>query len=375
MNRRVQLLLLALVVAVRLQAQQCERTDRVLACWERFNPSQEVAKAESTAATQKTVAATNSGLPALISPSGSALKDFLSLLSASLESSSLSSNGNVLTFDYNPPVEILGLDHALKLQAVFGDAKLNSQLTDHFASSAASTTKLNDSLTNTDEVSLSGSFQPTSERFGRSIKPHRALFESMLLAQVITPDSSASDAALSQALDDENLQTGDEKKTFLELKNNDLSEANALKEVIEAAARAQQALNTRVSTLTTRFAQLLNNQPQLYGTALYNARKNIVGPNQWTAKFTYEMGARNLNGFRGKYGGACNEIALATDAAAAERCAGLLQTFAGGDVIPDDRLAISISYDRTNRRWIKGDPNLSGFEFGYPRAHNLVYEV
>ena len=356
---------------VAAHAQQCELTDKVVDCWMRFNPaagSDVTQKTPAEAETQKTVAAANTGISSLVSPSGSAVKDFLSLLSASLESSSLTSNGQALTFDYNPPLNILGADHALKLQGVFTKPKLNEQLTTHFASNAASLAPFDNGLTNTDDVALSGTVQPTSERFGRSIVPHRPLFRLMLNA--LAPDRSAWLRSLGTAIASvEKLQS--EEQTFDSLP---ADQQEAAMQAIETAAKQQQTFLRAVGGFAGKFARLLNNQPQLYATALYDARKNVVGPNEWTAKLTYEMGAHNLNGFRRKHGTTCSEAALATKTTAAQ-CARLLQTFAGDSNLEDDRLTISLEYHRTNRRWIKGAPDLGGFEFGYPRAHSFVYAL
>lgn len=384
MKTRIILLLIVIVLLpLTSSAQQCKLTDTVVGCWMRFNPAAGTDVNEKTPAeadAQKDVAAANTGISSLVSPSGSAVKDFLSLLSMSLESSTLTSKGQAFTFDYNPPFKILGADHALKLQAAFAEAKLNPQLNDHFANAAPTLKKFTDSLTNTDDVAISASFQPTSERFGRSLVPHRALFQAMLNG--IAPDRSDwQQALLKEFQENEDLEDLEsEEQTFSSLPEGKRKKAM---EAVEAAAKEQQTFLGAVGSFAGAFAQLLNNQPQLYASALYNARKNVVGPNDLTAKFTYEIGWHNLNSFLRAHGSRCNKDSLATqanedeEAAAtrAEQCVGLLQTFAEQEVTDDDRFVVSIEYHRTNQRWIKGDPNLGGFEFGYPRAHNLASEL
>jgi hypothetical protein len=376
----ISLLIVLVLLPLTSSAQQCKLTDTVVGCWMRFNPAAGTDVTEKTPAeadTQKDVAAANTGISSLVSPSGSAVKDFLSLLSMSLESSTLTSKGQAFTFDYNPPFKILGADHPLKLQAAFAEAKLNSQLNDHFANAAPTLKKFTDSLTDTDDVAFSASFQPTSERFGRSLVPHRKLFQAMLNG--IAPDRSDWQQALLKVVaDSEDLES--EEQTFSSLPE---EKRENVMEDIEAAAKEQQTFLRAVGGFAGAFAQLLNNQPQLYASALYNARKNVVGPNDLTGKLTYEIGWHNLNSFLRSHGSRCNKDALAiqanedTEAAAtrAEKCVGLLQTFAEQDVTDDDRVVVSIEYHRTNQRWIKGDPNLGGFEFGYPSAHNLASEL
>lgn len=363
------LLALALFAPV-AQAQECKLTDTVVDCWMRFNPSAGVPVTQKTAEetqTQKTVTLTNTGIASLVSPSSSVVKDFLSLLSASVESKALTSNGQAITFDYNPPVKILGASNALKLQATVNEPQVNQQLTTHFANNAAGLTPFQNDLADIDDVALSGTVQPTSERFGRSIVPHRPMFRLMLNA--IVPDRSTWLRALGSAVASvDALQS--ETQTFDSLP---ADKQQATLEAIEAAAKQQQTFLRAAGGFSSKFARLLNNQPQLYATALYNARKNVVGPNEWTAKLTYEIGAQNLNSFRRKHGESCTEAALAAKATAAQ-CARLIQTFASDD-LDDDRLTMSLEYHRTNRRWIKGDADLGGFEFGYPRAHSFVCEV
>jgi hypothetical protein len=375
-------LVIALLAAAGQAQNQCLVSDRAIDCWTRYNPVQglpitqaqaDAATQQAEAATQKTVAATNTGIPSLVSPSGSSVKDFLTLLSASVESTSLTTaDGQTLTLDYNPPITILGAEDALKLQATFTPPVLNSQLTTHFASDPAALTPFDDDLTDTDNVAISATVQPTSERFGRSIAPHRTAFRAMMNA--IAPDRSAWLRALGRAVVDSGLSA--ETQTFASLAAN---QQQAALQAFETAAQQQQAFLKTVGAFAGKFAELLNNQPQLYGSALYNARKNVVGPNEWTAKVTYEMARQNLNAFRKKYGATCNDAAFeAKDQAAkaaAANCATLLQNFAGQDTLADDRLTFSLEYHRTNRRWIAGDPDLQGFEFGYPRAHDFEYEV
>lgn len=370
MRTRSSLLLLALIViAATASAQQCELTDTIDKCWTRFNPAIGTEVTEPTPAeaqTQKTVAAANTGISSFVSPSGSAVKDFLTLLSASLESSSLTSNGQAFTFDYNPPINILGADHALKLQATFTKPGLNEQLTKHFSSNAAALTPFDDALTNSDDVAISGTVQPTSERFGRSLVPHRPIFRLMLTT--LAPSKDEWRKVLVKVIVDNGLESEEQTFDSLPAENREV-----VMLAIETAAKKQQTFLRAVGGFAGKFARLLNNQPQLYATALYHARKNVVGPNELTAKLTYEIGAHNLNGFRRKHGSTCNEATLEKKETATQ-CARLLQTYAAGNV-EDDRLTMSLEYNRTNRRWIKGDANLAGFEFGYPRAHSFVYKV
>ncbi|MDP9190647.1 MAG: hypothetical protein M3P06_02980 [Acidobacteriota bacterium] len=359
-------LLLAVPVLAQQQAPLCDETDTPLSCWLKYNPAPQEAAAQAADTAEETVVTANTGVSGLASPSSTALKDFLSLFSASIESSSLTTGGQALTFDYNPKIEILGAPDALKLQASLAKPELNDKYTAALGSNATALKSAEDDLTSTDNVTFSATLQPTSQRFGRSIGPHRPVFEAMLIS-LVPADLNAKNAALTTATIDGGIMA--ETQAFSTV---DVTKRSATITAFENAARQQAALRKPLAALGDTFAKLLNNQPQLYGSAIYAAQKNIVGPNTFSGKVTYEMGAKNLNGFRRKYGTVCNELSM-NDNATAGKCAGLLNDYAGTSELADDRLVLSLEYNRSNQRWIS-DPSL-GVAFGYPRSHNLAFEL
>lgn len=356
--RSARMLLMALVLfaPAALYAQECTTQETIGKCWERFFPPSAVVKAAATDKTQKDVQSANTGVTNLMSPASTALKDFLSLLSASLESSTVEDTGQAFTFDYNPPITILGADRPLKLQAVFADAKLSTQLTGLLGSNVDAITNFDDSLGFDDDVTLSATLSPVSKRWGRSIRPHRDYFQD-LLDSLITDDSV-------EILDEFNQALG-------ALNANDLTPFSTLDDppaavdLVEKTARALLARRTKIASYTNAFAQLLNNQSQLYGSLINNSRRNIVGPNEWTAKATYEMGFSNLSSFR-----AANDAACASEGR--EKCVTRLTTYAK-NANPKDRVVFDVEYHRTNRRWIS-EPQFS-VEYGIARATSFVYSL
>lgn len=359
-------LLLAVPVLAQQQAPQCDETDTPLSCWLKYNPAPQEAAAQAADTAEDTVVTANTGLSSLASPSSTALKDFLSLLSASIESSSLTTGGQAFTFDYNPKIEILGAPDALKLQAWLAKPELNDKYIAALGTNAAALKNAEDDLTSTDNVTFSATVQPTSQKFGRSIDSHRAVFEAMLIS-LVPADLAVKNAALVAAITDGGIVS--ETQAFSTV---DVAKRSATITAFETAARQQAALRKPLAVLGNTFAKLLNNQPQLYGSAIYKSQKNIVGPNTFSGKLTYEMGAKNLNGFRRKYGSTCDELSLA-DSSTAARCVGLLNTYAGTSDLADDRLVLSLEYNRSNQRWIS-DPSLS-VAFGYPRSNSLAFEL
>jgi hypothetical protein len=356
-------IILAVPVFAQQQITQCAETDTPLSCWLKYNPAPQEAAAQAADTAQDTVRDANTGVSSLLSPSSTALKDFLSILSTSIESSTLATGGQAFTFDYNPKIEILGAPDALKLQAWLAKPQLNDKFVAALGTNAAALKTADDDLTSTDNVTVSATLQPTSAKFGRSIGPHREVFEAMLISLV----PASQNDALVQAVVTSGLVS--ETQAFSTI---DASTRAATITAFENAAVQQAALRKPLAALGDTFAKLLNNQPQLYASGIYKAQKNVVGPNTFSGKLTYEMGAKNLNGFRRKYGSVCNELSV-KDNATAGQCVGLLNDYAGTSKLADDRLVFSLEYNRSNQRWIS-DPTL-GIAFGYPRSNSLIYEL
>jgi hypothetical protein len=124
----------------------------------------------------------------------------------------------------------------------------------------------------------------------------------------------------------------------------------------------------KIRMFAQRFAMLLNNQPQLYGSVLYRARRSVAGPNERSARITYEMGRRNLNRFYHD-NKTCRSLTNAAE------CAEKLETFAGTTMNEDpaDRLTISAEYRTSDGRAV-ALPDY-GVSFTSSRAHSLVYSL
>jgi hypothetical protein len=384
MKKLSTLLVSVVLFSLPVMAQEhCDPGDTLSKCWEKLGnafPVSQAASPMTTAApmtksdaskvaaaqsdaTQKSMASINTGVPAIASQTGSALADFLSLLSATLQTSSFKSEGDTLTFDYNPPISLLGKENALKFEAVFAKPKLNDKVNTGLATNAAALKKFDDSLSNTDDATFSAAFQPTGKTFGRSIGPHRTMFEDMEIAVVLSRANALvkNNVALVAAVKAANVFTVDPLMGTLSDKD---------RETFEDAARQQAALRKSLGSFDRAFIKLLNNQPQLYFNATFEGRRNIVGPNEWSQKLTYEMKGRNLNGFRKGPGAGC---ASAAEDDKKEKCAAALVAYADEPTLRDDGLAFSAEYHRVNRRWIADTD--TGLAFGYPRARSVVYSI
>jgi hypothetical protein len=103
-----------------------------------------------------------------------------------------------------------------------------------------------------------------------------------------------------------------------------------------------------------------------------------------SGKLTFEWGPRNLTTFMRNHTECGPEAAFVktpvenqnaeqkqASATAALACVNTIDTYAKDAAT--DRLAFSLEYDRTNRRWIDL-PDYS-VQYGIPRAHKLVYSL
>jgi hypothetical protein len=368
MKRGSLLLLLSLLtIGMPAGAQECTREDSYQSCFGKFNPPADEAVADQNAErTEDAVATAATGLTNLVSPSESSLKDFLTLFAASIENATTSEEGNAFTFDWNPRLNVgKGMPAVVKLQASFAEAGVNEEVTKRLAEDAETLSELDDTLEFGDDTTISASVQWNSERHGRSIAPHRDIYQEMVLAVLDDADDGGDEIRLRYGITSQNDET-----SFEILKTQrGMSDAamQAMIDDIEEEARAFQQEGEAFTGFHSAFAQLLNNQPQYYFSALHHSRRNIVGPNEWTVEATYEFAGQNLNAFR-KDTEECNTPQKVR--ARASGCAADLQEYALKSRGGIERIAIAAEYHRSNRRWV-ADPD-AGLEFGYPASDSFV---
>lgn len=287
-------------------AQECADTDTIAECWQKVVPSTlEAIEIEE-------VVASNVGLPtgdAL----GSAAKDFLTLLSAVLDSSSLGEQGETLTFDWNPDVPDVLPKVKVKLQTVVRRPEIYTPLQEAIGD-ATITAKLRDTLGDFDDVAINGSMAWVNVRFGHEFDPHRALYQELLGDLSVDPAVLLPMAELIQTLQARNISpfdtvTDGDEVVFSEIK--DAAIRAELKRMVIEAARAtadqitKSGLSYRARGLH-QFDRLLNNQPQLFLSIDSSEPDSLVGPTVRGYKLTFERGLRNLNTFRAFAGTACS---------------------------------------------------------------------
>lgn len=300
---------------------------------------------------QADLAAVTTGASAVSSPIRSALKDFLSVVSAHLDTSTLNDDGKALILDYNLPGTLLGAKRQVKLQTVLTDPKLSDVVIAALASDPARASSLQTSLTNADDASISVTFNPVTQHFGRSLDPHRALFDSMMFA-LVEGAAPATVAVPAMSFD----------VPFAEIVPDAAGLMVAMADFETAAIAVMPAVATRVTGDLTR---LVSNQPQLYVSGTYHHRKPVVGPVERGIRATWEIGTDNINRFRRTEGRDCE---------ARETCLAAFNDYTNRTVAENrsDRLVLAVEYHST----ATSDPALttpSTFVSG--KSHKFTYSL
>jgi hypothetical protein len=340
------LLLLLLIPSTASSEEQCQPQDTPRQCVQRLI----VARAYESA--QADLAAKNTGTSALSSPLRSAVKDFLSAASAHVDGSSVKDNGTSLILDYNLPSTIVGSSHQANFEATIADAKASpavQSILDHNPSEASSVEQLGRG----DDVVATLSFNAVTKRFGRSLEPHRSLFDSMLTGMI--GDATQSSAPVTAAVPATSYDT-----PFAQLFPKDEERSKAMADFEAAAVGALPAVAEQAKA---KLSDLADRQPQLYVTGLYHYQKALAGPRGRGARVTWEIGTNNVNTFRRREGRDCETKGT---------CYTALREYNDriGKEHRTDRLALSVEYSNTSLNDVAGLTNPSieeaptyGFEY------------
>jgi hypothetical protein len=368
------------VAAPIAHAQKCELGDAIIKCWQRFNPD-----VAGKIATAKKVATANTGIPGITQPNASSVRDFLNLFTAAVETATVSEGNNALTLDWNIPFDYLGRNgEKIKLQAIFTKPALSAQTKTALGSNSTAITELTDSLDDADDIKATLSYSPHTRRLGRSLAPHDALLQGLLLAA--SPDETEAlqkFAQLMQSLQGKRTDSGgapNQDTTFEDLPDDF---GPGFMADIESLARTERAIAGRMQGTVDAFATVLNNQPQAYGTVIYHSRDEIAGQNELSAKFTFELGRQNLNKFLSDHADNCELDKIAAEARGApidesDQCLADLLSYANKvntDAGGASRLAISVEYQQAQHTTITLPSKYSIAALDAPGSHSLVYSL
>lgn len=297
----------------------------------------------AAAAEQGEVARETTGVPAVDADAGNALRDFLSIFSAAVQSATLTEKDDALTLDWNLRLDELG-DDPVKLQAVFRRPSLWKPFAEKITN-AADRDKLLGGLDDLDDVTVSATYAPESIKRGRNLEPHRPLFRMLMDAAVGNRTPTLSADTLGAILQEVDLD--DDVEELEDVKFEDIADEDRerVRDAVIAAATDMKKSRAAFDALFAgsgldRFSDLLNNQPQLYFSISRRERDSLSGPRETSIKATYEKGFVNLNTFHKEAAASCGD---------ADDCAAAYKTYVRRpDVVQGldaaNRVSISFEY-------------------------------
>lgn len=228
---------------------------------------------------------------------------------------------------------------------------------------------------------------------GRYFSAHRDLYEALFVATIPVPVQDqviAFGNVLQQAEDcvpDDPCNCMDANRcTFLQLANGNLEAAVVLLAALEAAAdeEADLAARHRKAMFENRlhkFASLVDNQPQLYGSAGGTVADRLVGPDELSVEITYELPfAPNVNRFWKSRGGRLSEAELEvirTDDNAADNLLEQYRDYSAAhedEMETPDRFFFSLQYIDRDRLDVTL-PDDDGARHAFPGSESLIVEV
>jgi hypothetical protein len=285
---------------------------------------------------------------------GSASQDFLSRFIASLQSAQLDQKNRQLNFAYNLPEEIL--DSSVKLQTVFYQPEISKNIQDMLtnAGKTADLSALQSKLNDADDVSVMVGVSRQTMHVGRSFKVHREEFGDLYTDAVLKPISASrnTNAMLRDEKIDAVLQIVMQRSGKADRETVKISDVTPISpdfvSDLRVVARSEAELEAERDRLLednhlSSFADLLANQPQLSFSFGGRWRDRAVGPNEFDAQASYEMGFVNLNGACPT--GKCDPVGFKNYV---EKHLRSLQAESSDKTgSKDNRLSLTIDYSRT----------------------------
>jgi hypothetical protein len=335
--------------------QQCDASMTLAECWDRFRSLAD--EQEVTALAEEAIQTKPTGADSFGAGFLATYKDFLPLFGGFLEFDSISEDGRAITFDINPPLEFkqLQIQTVVRQPAIF--ERLKQELSDVAATRDSRANALAQGLEDFDDLSLVLSYNLVSEKRGRVLALYDDLFASLVTSVDPSTALRANDernAFLQQLAADPQFR---DKANLSDFKVGEISaeRQQELERRMEAAARAfaerQEALEAAFEASGLRsLAELVNNQPQLHVSAAQRWRNELVGPDTFTAKVTYERGFANVNALRKKLRPSCPQLGQGITLFDCLRTSKLSLASITDDFVTlesNDRISLSIEYSET----------------------------
>jgi hypothetical protein len=359
----------------------CLSTDVTVGdCWKRlYNPKSAETemnskKDETAAISWQQLAGKATGLNTSMAQS-SAIEDFLPLLRMALVGDGQPSSTDLKALDFERKIPLpTGSPLELKLRGNRNDPDVYDPLKMKFAADVRDqeVAKLKGQLGEFDDYSLTLSGNVVSSGYGRSWAKGGPVFGD-LFSQMVKGTSAAL-ATKAQ------LAFGDAVATASKITHKDIDEKTAFQDIPEPArtdlqvslASAAQELKGNLVNLKTladnsgifKVADLVNNQPQINGSATYRARRGLAGPSELSLKASYEMGYVNLNQLLRRCGATPELTCYSTYVNDAATTAALEH---------GDRVALSVEYK--DHRAFKASLPADGIDLDLPSGRSLVASV
>jgi hypothetical protein len=304
------LVLLAALASPVPAADICELGDTIDQCWQRVtgSPDVEVAKAQVSEDVKKEETGLDGGAAALATTT----RNLLPFLAASglVADSDGNSEDQLFTLDLNFLIRGISQDNNAQLKAIlntkpalFDDVKTAF---DDATGDDARSKELQDGLSAADDYTFSFTYNHVSDRFGRAPKQQQARFARLFDAAV---SAATAEESRGGARDPALVMAGVLQRVGIDDKDFVLTD-EALLTAVENAAKFDMSLGSRtrgkvLNFQLPRFAELVNNQPQLAFTAELHDRDPLVGAKEKAIKFTYEFGFASVNDFVDEAGAQC----------------------------------------------------------------------
>jgi hypothetical protein len=302
--------LLAVLALPAHAADTCDLGDTIDQCWQRISgaPDQKIAAERMQEDVKKEETGLDGGAAALATTT----RNLLPFLAASglISDSDGDSEDQLFTLDLNFLIRGIAKDNNAQLKAILNTKPtLFDEVKTAFDGATGDDTRsaeLQDGLSAADDYTFSFTYNHISDRFGRAPQQQQARFARLFDAAITAataeePRGAAGDATLAMAKVLQRL--GVEDADFI------ITDEATL-DAVENAAKLEMSLGNRTrGKLMTfqlpRFAELVNNQPQLAFTAELHDRDPLVGAKEKAIKFTYEFGFASVNDFVEEGGAQC----------------------------------------------------------------------
>jgi len=262
----------------------------------------DAAQASTEAAQTATERVLDKAVPEGSPETQGSLRDFLPFFFGSLGLGDVKDENGALTLTFNPELLKMGPKNPLSLQTVIRDPVIFDALIKEIPESIRADRKsaLEEQLESFDDVEVNLSWSRESERFGRNPEDHNKLMGDLfadVTEKAAKKVGTTSTKKLLDLLADPNLDLS--KKPG---EADDSIRARLDPSIIAAAKEIGERQKVFTDQIKSRrwyeLDDLVNNQPQILASATYRRREDLIGPDEWSAKLSFEMGFANINGLK-----------------------------------------------------------------------------